>query len=377
MTLTKSDFDNFRTRIYNPDSQAGTMAPPVQTRSAAEDFRRSVKRDKSHYLVFKEDKQWDSWKRSTISTARAHGCEDVFNPTYTPQGAAARELFNEKQKFIYSVFESVLKTDMGKYFVRQHESDYNAQAIFRKLKQHALSSTQASLDSSTLLTYLTSARLDSKWRGTAHAFILNWCDKLRTYEDMLPIGDHFSEGVKLNLLQNTVAGVDELNQVKLQSAHDVAHGQRALCYEQYKTLLLSAATAYDAKHGLSKPCPSRQVQEHSQHPPDSFDFDQPQPEHQIFETDTLPSFEASVHSFDRRFNIDTNIPAWNAFAASSSRPSPRPVTNDNRPPHMSGAKWYSLSEQDRSTWDSKDSRSTCRESSIWNLFFVLSSQHSG
>ena len=135
----------------------------------------------NNYLVFKEDKQWDSWKHSTISTARAHGCQDVFNPGYTPQGAAAPELFDEKQKFIYSVFESVLKTDMGKYFVRQHESDYNAQAIFRKLKQHALSSTQASLDSSTLLTYLTSARLDSKWRGTAHAFILNWCNKLRTY----------------------------------------------------------------------------------------------------------------------------------------------------------------------------------------------------
>ena len=35
------------------------------------------------------------------------------------------ELFNEKQKFIYSVFDRVLKSDKGKAFSRQHEDDYD------------------------------------------------------------------------------------------------------------------------------------------------------------------------------------------------------------------------------------------------------------
>ena len=67
-------------------------------------------------------------------------------------------------------------------------------------------------------------RLDSRWKGTAHAFVLNWCDKLRTYEDMIPESDHFKPSVKLTILQNTVAGVEELNQVKLRAAHDAAGG---------------------------------------------------------------------------------------------------------------------------------------------------------
>ena len=140
-------------------------------------------------------------------------------------------LFIKKQKFIYSVFESVLKTDMGKYIVRQHEDDFDAQEVFRKLETYALTSTQATLDASSLLTYLTSAKFDSKWKGTSTSFILHWCDKLRTLEDMLPSKDHFSDSVKMTLLQNTVDAVDDLNQVKLQSAHDVTHGQRRLKYE--------------------------------------------------------------------------------------------------------------------------------------------------
>ena len=54
------------------------------------------------------------------------------------------------------------------------------------------------------------------------------------------------------MLQNTVAGISELNQVKVQSSHDVAHGKRHLTYEKNKTLLLSAASTYDAKCGMSR-----------------------------------------------------------------------------------------------------------------------------
>ena len=43
--------------------------PPV---SAAAEFRKGIKRDKSHYKEIRNEKQWDDWKRSTISTVYAH-----------------------------------------------------------------------------------------------------------------------------------------------------------------------------------------------------------------------------------------------------------------------------------------------------------------
>ena len=84
LTHRREQFNAFRISLdWNPDAPPDPVTT-VFSRSPAEEFRRSVKRDKTHYLPFKDDKQWDSWKRSTISTARSHGCEDVFNPSYQP-----------------------------------------------------------------------------------------------------------------------------------------------------------------------------------------------------------------------------------------------------------------------------------------------------
>ena len=62
------------------------------------------------------------------------------------------------------------------------------------------------------------------------------------------------------MLQNIVAGVSELNQVKTPSAHDVAHGGKPLTFDNYKTFLLSAASTYDSKRGFSQPKASRTIQ---------------------------------------------------------------------------------------------------------------------
>ena len=141
---------------------------------------------------------------------------------------------------------------MDKYFVRLNEHSYDAQTIYKELLDHVKASTQATIDTADLLSYITTIKLhESKWQGTAHSFVLHWCDKVRSYEELVDPADHFTSNVKMAMLQNTVAGVSELNQVKTQSAHDVAHGGKPLTYDNYKTLLLSAASTYDSKKGAS------------------------------------------------------------------------------------------------------------------------------
>ena len=271
MDISSDQFDYFRVKFYNPNAPISrtttststtTSATTPFTRNPANEFRKSVKRDKTQYSALKTEKQWDSWKRSTIATARAHGCEDIFDPGYTPKSGDDHDIFQEKQKFIYSVFEEMLQTDMGKHLVRLHENDFDAHTIFKKLSNHAKTSTQASIDTADLLSYITSVKLHtSNWRGTKNAFILHWCDKVRVYESLVQLSDHFTSNVKLIMLQNAVAGISELNQVKVQSFHDEVHGKCRLSYDEYKSLLLSAATTYDAKRGLSKGRAARTVNE--------------------------------------------------------------------------------------------------------------------
>lgn len=122
--------------------------------------------------------------------------------------------------------------------------------MFRKLKDHTLIS-KASIDSESLVSYITSAKLDSKCRGTSHAFVLHWYDQVQVYEKMLPPADHFSGAVKMTLLQNTVANSDDLDQVKLCSKHDKANGYKPLSYQSYKAMVLSVCSIYNCKRGSS------------------------------------------------------------------------------------------------------------------------------
>ena len=243
LLLNPTDFNEFRIKLYDPNapmSTPSTVPHSVAPRSTAvSDFKKSIKRDKSHYTTLREDKQWDAWRRSTLATARSHSCEEVFDPSYVPTSLDDKELFIEKQKFVYSVFEDKLQTDVGKALVRDHEHDSDAQTIFAALIDHAKVSTQATIDTAQLLKYITTVQLhDSLWKGTTHSFILHWCDKVRIYEGLVPKADHFTSNLKMIMLQNTVSGVPDLHRVQTQSAHDVAHGKPKLTFESYKVLLM-------------------------------------------------------------------------------------------------------------------------------------------
>ena len=109
-TSFSNSFDEFRITDYNPNEP--TVPHPSSLSSNltlktlnVNDFKRGICHDKTHYSVLKDDKQWDSWRCSTIATARSHACEEVFDPSYKPKTAEEKALFDEKQKFIYSVLK--------------------------------------------------------------------------------------------------------------------------------------------------------------------------------------------------------------------------------------------------------------------------------
>ena len=96
------------------------------TYSPADSFKRSIKRDASIFTTFKDSKQWDTWRRNTVATARAQDVAEVLNPNYRAVTAEDKALFKEKQKFMHAVFDKTLQTDRGKKHVREHEEDFNA-----------------------------------------------------------------------------------------------------------------------------------------------------------------------------------------------------------------------------------------------------------
>jgi hypothetical protein len=215
-------------------------------------FKRGIKRDPSVYPTLQDELWNDNWHHYFANQARAQDLSDVLNAAYVPTTSAEQDLFQEKQKYLYAVLESKVKTAKGKAIICKHESSFDAQKAYAELQDHHLTSTKASLSSVKILGYITSATIgDGSWHGTSEIFILNWQEQIRLYERLTPTSGHFSDEQKLTMLQTAIHPRQELCQVKATAAVLKVHSKKDLDYEAYYSLLFSTASDYDSKHGVS------------------------------------------------------------------------------------------------------------------------------
>jgi hypothetical protein len=240
LKITANEFQDYRASPDFIDMRTGATAtvpalpttgtghPQARTRDLLYEFIRGIKRDPSQFPTLKDDKQWDVWNQDARAQAHSQDVMEIFTPRYKPVSPDNVALFDEKQKFMYAVLMKTVQTDVGKSFVRAHESKYDAQKIYEELVRHASASTKASMDSTAIMSYVTSVRLgDGKWRGSSNGFVLNWVNQIRKYEAIVPASDHFSDGQKRSMLENAVATISELRAIKAQS--DQHKTQPRLC----------------------------------------------------------------------------------------------------------------------------------------------------
>ena len=57
----------------------------------------------------------------------------------------SKELFKQKKHFMYSVFNKVLQSDMGKTIVRKYAPSLDAQSVWRDFESHMSTSSRDSM----------------------------------------------------------------------------------------------------------------------------------------------------------------------------------------------------------------------------------------
>jgi hypothetical protein len=294
----------------NPPAYQGP--PPT---SLAVLFERGIKRDKEHYPEFKDEKFWDNFRRGVEVTADTHGTLDVLDATFVPDATDndAIALFRAKNRFMYAVFEAKIKTDMGISIVRSHEVDRNAQDVWRELVNHQMTSTTGRLARQKLLTHLTTFKLDSStWKGTHVGFLVNFQNKLREYERLTPVADHYSDEMKRILLQQAVSSVKALDAIKNQCELEVVQGRAQPNFAAYTSLIRSASALLDARHLGRHGQDSKTAQQVNFH-----GFDD---EHE--DDDDYGNYDVNAHSVhedsDTLHNIDTDTYELEAYRAHQS-----------------------------------------------------------
>ena len=262
ITITYDEFQEYRGSMDYYDIDTGVVGiPPApgtkststttasrDTRNPVDEFKKGMRRDPSAFSRISDDKQFDNWRRTTVAQARAQGVDDVLNPSFKPGNEPDKiALFQEKQKYMYAVFDKIMGTDEGRKCVRSYIETFDAQKVYSDFIDATLKSTKTSLDSARILSYITSEKFgEGAWKGTAHSFIRHWQEQVRLYDDQCAKeSDKFSSAQRMAMLQNAVNGIEELRAVKVQADQFHASSGDSVTYEQYVSLLISAAANYD------------------------------------------------------------------------------------------------------------------------------------
>ena len=336
------DFNDFRVTAYNPDQSlrqtvsrlsknTSSSVPSSNRIDTVQDFRKGIKRDKSHYAKLRDERFWDDWKRKTEATVSAHGCDDVIDITYNPSSPSEIDLFKEKKKFMYDVFNDILLTDMGKHFVRVHSTTKDAQAVWKDYLQHMSTSTKADIEVENLLSELTNERLDP--RQESHIkFIINWMNKLRRYEDMTPLIAHFPEAMKKSMLRNAINHIKIYNDIKVSEEIDVAKGNASMNYQEYLQVVQRVASGIDERNSKRRRSFSRQANIHSMDEYIQGNYEDDEYNLNVYNTDIYDLYQP-----------------FESLEISAAEQGNR--SRKYRRPSLKKATWQSLTKEDQATWD--------------------------
>ena len=112
LASTKEEWDDFRissrearksidVNVFKKNnSNNGNMNNLNGKSNELNNFIKGIKRDKTQYNEFKDERNFESWKRSFLATARSHRIDDVFNSRYVPISIEDTEVFHEKKNLL-------------------------------------------------------------------------------------------------------------------------------------------------------------------------------------------------------------------------------------------------------------------------------------
>ena len=199
----------------------------------------------------------------------AHRCENILSSTYKPTTPDETILFQEQNTYMYDIFLTIIQTNMGQFFIRNHETTRDAQDVWAEYANYMRTSTREDIQIEDLMSSLTSLRLDTTYKGKTQEFIVQWLDYVRQYETLNPTPAHFPDIMKKSMFQNYLNGVRVFKDVKNSEKLEIEKVRGGVSYQGYISLGQKVAakfynkTQHSPQRGRSMET-RRTVQKHEQ-----------------------------------------------------------------------------------------------------------------
>ena len=161
----------------------------------------------SDYPKLSKDKFFINWNQTFKAIAISHGMDEVIDKDYIPR-IDKQELFQQKQKFMFSVFTTTLNTAKSKRFVRAYESSQDAQKLYSDLYDEFTGGTCGDVAIEALEKEITNMVLHDKWNKPLEEFLNNWEHKIFDLENLRD--DSISETDKRRWLTASIRPHQEL-----------------------------------------------------------------------------------------------------------------------------------------------------------------------
>ena len=147
---------------------------------------------------------------------------------------------------MYSVFNKVLQSDMGKTKVRKYAPTLDAQSVWKEFETHMSTSSKGLNERLRLHAYVSATVCDRSWKGTTEQFVLHFHGQL---DELTPLGEQLPHSVRLTLLWTAVRSVPELRIVETMEEYmSLTHsssGHFSIMYDKYFMMLQNACIRYD------------------------------------------------------------------------------------------------------------------------------------
>ena len=320
------------------DPRAAPSTPSCSTQLL--NFKRGIKRDISANPTLKDEKYYESFKRSVLVTTRAHDCEEILQPTFRPRGDTdSLELIRLKTDFMYSVFNKCLLSDMGKNIVQKCLDNMNAQRVWEEfathMTTHMTTSSKGKAEKRRLHTYVTTTVLDKSWKGTTEQFILHFNEHFRQLDEVSHPEESLPYTTRLTLLQTAVHNIPELRMVEtMEEFISISSSPPVptMGYDNSLTLLKNACIKYDSTHTSMPSLASRAAYQNELSP------DQPDnPFHQDYSSSdtTYGGIDMPAEEFYQVCTTNLNRPP-SAFTITPRKPIPSSPTGRPNPRRSPG-----------------------------------------
>ena len=96
---------------------------------------------------------------------------------------------------MYSVFNKVLQSDMGKTIVRKYAPTLDAQSLWKEFETHMSTSSKRLNEKHRLHAYVSTTVYDRSWKGTTKQFVLHFHEQFRQQDELTPLNEQLPHSV--------------------------------------------------------------------------------------------------------------------------------------------------------------------------------------